>query len=126
MGVFYEICFLNLERKLSPLNPIVHFWLHHTVHCAKIISACLHAGSALAERVGQGEVGGITRRVTCTWWLLGLAIKENCLLKPFKPFYTARLGCKSTNSCPGCMDRLRKRYSHLVGGSFWQGRLLGL
>ena len=37
----------------------------------------------------------------------------------------ARLGCKSTiigtewaNSFPGCMDRLRKHYSHLVGGSF--------
>ena len=37
----------------------------------------------------------------------------------------ARLSCQSTmvgivwaNSCPGCMDRLRKRYSHLVGGSF--------
>ena len=33
----------------------------------------------------------------------------------------ARLGCQSAmvgtrwaNSCPGCMDRLRKRYSHLV------------
>ena len=22
------------------------------------------------------------------------------------------------NPCPGCMDRFRKRYSHLVGGSF--------
>ena len=39
-----------------------------------------------------------------------------------------RLGCKSTvvgtgwaNSCPGCMDRLRKRCSHLVGGSFLAG-----
>ena len=37
----------------------------------------------------------------------------------------ARLGCKSTmvgtgwaNSCTGRMDRLRKHYSHLVGGSF--------
>ena len=45
----------------------------------------------------------------------------------------ARLGCQSAmvgtgwaNSCPGCMDRLRKRYSHLVGANFWQGRLLGL
>ena len=34
-----------------------------------------------------------------------------------------RLGCQSTmvgtgrrNSCPGCMDRLRKCYSHPVGG----------
>ena len=40
----------------------------------------------------------------------------------------ARLGCQSTmvgtrwaNSCPGCMDRLRKRYSHLVGGLFLAG-----
>ena len=37
----------------------------------------------------------------------------------------ARLGCQSAmvgtgwaTSCPGCVDRLRKRYSHLVGGSF--------
>ena len=40
----------------------------------------------------------------------------------------ARLCCQSAmvgtgwvNSCPGCMDRLRKRYSHLVGG-FISGR----
>ena len=38
---------------------------------------------------------------------------------------TARLGCQSTmvgtgwaNSHPGCVDRPKKRYSHLVGGSF--------
>ena len=42
----------------------------------------------------------------------------------------ARLGCQSTmvwtrwaNSYPGCMDRLRKRYSHLVGGSFLAGKV---
>ena len=34
---------------------------------------CAH-GSAPAERVGLGEVGGVTRRVTCTWWWLGLAV----------------------------------------------------
>lgn len=41
----------------------------------------------------------------------------------------ARLGCESiilgtkwANSCLGCMDRLRKRYSHLVGGSFLAGK----
>ena len=41
----------------------------------------------------------------------------------------ARLGCQSTmvgtrwvNSCSGCTDRLRKRYSHLVGGSFLAGK----
>ena len=35
----------------------------------------MRAGSVSVERVGQGEVGGVTRRVTCTWWLLGLAVK---------------------------------------------------
>ena len=42
----------------------------------------------------------------------------------------ARLGCQSAmvgtgwaNSCPGCMDRLRKRYSHLVGSSFLAGKV---
>ena len=40
----------------NPLNPRVHFLLHHTVHCVeKIVSACLRAGSASAERVGQGR-----------------------------------------------------------------------
>ena len=34
-------------------------------------------GSASAERVGQGEVGGVIHRVTCTWWLLGSALKGN-------------------------------------------------
>ena len=47
-------------------------------HCAvrrKIVSACLRAGSALAERVGQREVGAVTRRVTCTCWLLWLSVE---------------------------------------------------
>ena len=34
---------------------------------------CMGWGSA--ERVGQGEMGGVTHMVTCTWWLLGLAVK---------------------------------------------------
>ena len=41
----------------------------------------------------------------------------------------ARLGCQGTmagtrwaNSHPGCMDRHRKHYSHLVGGSFLAGK----
>ena len=43
----------------------------------------------------------------------------------------AKLSCQSAmvgtglaNSCPGCMDRLRKHYSHLVGGSFLAGKVL--
>ena len=41
---------------------MVYFWLHHTVHCREKISACLCAGSASAERVGQGEMGGVNHR----------------------------------------------------------------
>ena len=89
----------------------MHFWLHHT-----------RAGSASAERVGQGEVGqgevgqgevgGVIRRVTCTWWLLGLAVKVLWLgLGGLIPALAA------------CMDRLRKRHSHLVEGSFLAGKV---
>ena len=28
------------------------------------------------------------------------------------------VGARWANCCPGCMDRLRKHYSHLLGGSF--------
>ena len=82
----------------------MHFWLHHTAHCAeKIVSARLRAGSASAERVGQGEVGqgevgGVTGRVLCTWWLL--------------------VGTRWATPRPDCMDRLRKHYSHLAEGWF--------
>ena len=34
-----------------------------------------HTGSASPDRVEQGEVGGVTRRVLCTWQLLGLGVK---------------------------------------------------
>ena len=60
----------------NPLNHIVHFWLNHTAHCA---------GSVSAERVGQGKVAGVTRRATCTWWLLGFAVKTPRLV-PGGPF----------------------------------------
>ena len=131
----YSILDLTCNKivDFNPLNPIVHFWLHHTAHCAqKIVSARLRAGSASAERVGQGEVGGVTGRVLCTWWLLGLALKRPWLV-PGGPPHTltawtglenttvhmvaARLGFEKTmvgtrwaTPRPDCMDRLRKHY----------------
>ena len=53
-----------------------------------------------AERVGQGEVGGVTRRVTCA------------RLGPGGPILALH----------GCMDRPRNCYSHLVGGLFLAGK----
>ena len=42
------------------------------------VDVTLH--SASAERVGQGEVDGVTRRVTCTWWLLWLSVEMSWLV----------------------------------------------
>ena len=58
---------------INPLDP-------NTAHCAeKIVAARWRTGSASAERVGQGEVSGVTRRMLCTWQLLGLAVKATWL-----------------------------------------------
>ena len=60
------ICYVSLLAFLDlPLNPIMHFWLYCTVHCAKkIVSARLGAGSASTEWIGWS---GVTHRVLCTW-----------------------------------------------------------
>ena len=77
------------------------------MHCTEnLVSVRWCAGSASAERVGQGEVGRVIYRVLCTRQLLGLAVKGPWLA-PGGPILA-----------PGCMNRLRKRYSHLLGGSF--------
>ena len=97
---------------VNPLNPIVHFWLHHTAHCAeKIVSACYMRRFCVSRKGGTG--GG------------GWGHPQGGM-----HMVAARLGCQSAmvgtgwaNSCPGCMDRLRKRYSHLVEGSFLAGKV---
>ena len=40
------------------------------------MQSILKIGSALAERVGQGEVGGSTAVGDCAWWRLQLAIEK--------------------------------------------------
>ena len=52
---------------INPLNPKLPF--------GYIILRTTRTGSASAERVRQGDVGGVTRRMTYTWWLLGLDVK---------------------------------------------------
>ena len=93
---------------INPLNPIVHFWLHHTAHCVEKIV------SVPAERVGQGEVGGVICRVLCTLWLLGLALKRPWLaLGGPPPALTGWTGLENTTLT-------------LQRAGFWQERLLGL
>ena len=40
-----------------------------------VVSYCALRMLACRFCVGRGEVSGVTCRVTCTWWLLGLAVK---------------------------------------------------
>ena len=47
---------------------------HCTLRKKKIVFCVLARCSASAERVGQGKVGGVNRRVLSTWWLLGLVL----------------------------------------------------
>ena len=55
--------------------------------------------------MGQGEVGGVTCRVTCTCWLLWLSVEM--------PW----LALDGPNSCLVRTNGLRKHCSHLVGSS---------
>ena len=50
---------------------------HHrnSAACYELAQSVLKKGSALAERVGQGEVGGCTALADSAWWLLQLAIE---------------------------------------------------
>ena len=55
--------------------------------------------------MGQGEVGGVTGRVLCTWWQLGLALKRPWLA------LTAWTGLENTALT-------------LQRAGFWQGYLV--
>ena len=69
--------------------------------CYQLAQSVLRIGSALAERVGQGEVGRHSYDMTCTWWLSWLAVEKPwlALVLPFLSFFkhmgieTAPLPC---------------------------------
>ena len=60
---------LSLDIASSHLNPLTTddaFWCRLTsAACCQLAQSVLKIGSALAERVGQGEVGGCTAFVQC-------------------------------------------------------------
>ena len=64
------------------------------------------------ERVGQEEVGWVTCWVTCTWWLLGLAVKESWFgpMGHLSPWLHGQASLQNTT----------------IRVDFCQGRLLGL
>ena len=51
---------------------ILRFW----PHVNKLVQSVLKIGSALAERVGQGEVGGCTALADSAWQRLQLPVEK--------------------------------------------------
>ena len=74
--------------------------------------------------VGQGEVGGVTCRATCTWWLQERMMTHFLLWQAVEIAWLA-VGTGWANSCLGCTNVVIKRSSHLVGASYWQWRQFG-
>ena len=62
----------------TPLNPLTtndDYSHRNLAACYQLAQSVLKIGSALAERVGQGEVGGCTALADSAWRLLQLAIE---------------------------------------------------
>ena len=63
-----------------PLNPLTTndiFWRRQVLAtCYQLAQSVLKIGSTLAERVGQGEVGGSTALPGSTWWRLQLPVEK--------------------------------------------------
>ena len=61
----------------NPLTTDDDFWRHQILAaCYQLAQSILKIGSALAERVGQGEVGGCTALADSAWRRLQLPVEK--------------------------------------------------
>ena len=62
---------------INPLPTNDAIWRHQILAaCYQLVQSVLKIGSALAERVGQGEVGGCTALADSAWWRLQLPVEK--------------------------------------------------
>ena len=58
-------------KLVNPLTTDDAFWYRQILAiCYQLAQSVLKIGSVLAERVGQGEVGGYTALPDSAWWWL--------------------------------------------------------
>ena len=72
--------------KVNPLTTNDDYSCHrNSAACYQLAQSVLKIGSALAERVGQGKVGGCTALADSAWRLLQLALERawSALYCPF-------------------------------------------
>ena len=63
-------------HSFNPLTTNDDYSRHqNSAACYHLAQSVLKMGSALAERMGQEEVGGCTGLADSAWWLLQLAIE---------------------------------------------------
>ena len=61
----------------NPLTTDNTFWCRQILAtCYQLAQSVLKISSVLAERVGQGEVGGCTALAGSVWWRLQLPVKK--------------------------------------------------
>ena len=69
--------FLTKLQAVNPLTTNDNYSRHRNLAaCYQLAQSVLKIGSALTERVGQGEVGWYTTLANSAWWLLQLAIER--------------------------------------------------
>ena len=66
-----------MNTNFNPLTMNDDYSCHRNLAmCYQLVQSVLKIGSALAERVGQGKVGGSTTLADSAWQLLQLAIEK--------------------------------------------------
>ena len=126
MAVFRALLF---SHRLTAIDAYTRH--RNSAACYQLAQSVLKIGSALAERVGQGEVGGCTALADSAWRLLQLAIERawSALDGPFFCFLVQmaavaagyRKGLVSTGwpiLLLSCTNERRKRCFHLVWTPF--------
>ena len=76
---------------------VIRFWLHVISWHNPLAQSVLKTGSALAERMGQGEVGGSTALADSAWRRLQLPVEKPWSM-PGGPFvcFLAQTGVENT------------------------------
>ena len=89
----------NHACNLNPLTTDDAFWRRQILAtCYQLAQSVLRIGSALAERVEQGEVGGSTTLPDSAWWWLQLPVEKPCSITggPFVCFL-AQIGVENAS-----------------------------
>ena len=96
----------------NPLNLIVHFWLHHTVHCAeKIVCACYTRRFCVSRKGGAGGGGWGHPQGDIAW--TGLV---NATLALYRGSFLAG---KAAWALRDCMTTKSADYCMLVNEQAW-------